>query len=71
MRRRDPDRLHLAGRAAHLARLRDAGLTEGAAEATMVAWEARADAESRVRGTSAVWDGLEAYAVAQRRSPAD
>jgi hypothetical protein len=59
MRRRDPERLHLAGRAAHLARLRHTGLTEEA----MVAWEVRADAEGRQRGTSAFWDGLEAWAA--------
>jgi hypothetical protein len=33
----------------------------------MVLWEARADAEGRVRGTSAFWDGLEAWAVERRR----
>jgi hypothetical protein len=63
MRRRDPERLHLAGRAARLARLRHTGLTEEAAEAAMVAWEVRADAEGRQRGTSAFWDGLEAWAA--------
>lgn len=63
MRRRDPGRLHLAGRAAQLARLVDAGYGPEAVEEVLAAWEARADAEGRVRGTSAFWYGLEAWAV--------
>lgn len=68
MRRRDPERLHLAGRAAHLARLVDAGYAPEAAEMAMVAWETRADAEGCQRGTAAFWAGLDEWEVDRRRT---
>ncbi|HSG87075.1 MAG TPA: hypothetical protein VLA23_12125 [Candidatus Limnocylindrales bacterium] len=66
MRGHDPERLHLAGRAAHLARLVDAGYGPGAAEEAMMEWETRADAEGRQHGTSAYWAGLDEWAVERR-----
>jgi hypothetical protein len=66
-RRRDPERIHLARRAAHVARLGDHGWSREEAEEAATAWETHAGAEGRQRADEAFWGGLEAWATELRR----
>jgi hypothetical protein len=67
MRRREPERIYQAHRAAHLARLHDRAMSDEAAEEVVAAWEALADSEGRQRGSSAFWDGIDRWAMERRR----
>jgi hypothetical protein len=61
------ERLHIAHRSAHVARLVSRGWSPERAEAGVAAWEEHADAEGRERGRQAFWDGAEAWIVSRPR----